>query len=823
MMFTGSLAAVNTALNGLTFTPTADFTGAASLQIVSDDQGNTGTGGAKTDTDTVNITVNAANDAPVVTATAGNLSYTENDAATAIDPGLTVTDVDNANLTGATVAITAGHVSAQDTLGFTNQNGITGIYNSGSGVLTLSGSSSVANYQTALRSVTYQNSSDDPTASRTITFTANDGTTTGSATRGITITAVNDAPVNNVPGAQSTNQNTPLTFSSGNGNQISVTDADAGTSVIQVSLSVTSGTLTTNGTAGLNFACGGCSGDGTADGSMTFQGTIADINTALNGMNFTPVAGFTGAVTLTIVSNDLGNTGSGGAKSDTDNLSIQVATNLSIQDAQVAEPSSGSVNMIFTVTLSAPAPAGGASVNFATQDLPGSCITCAVAGQDYTAQSGTLNFAVGEQFKTIAVPILSDNKKNEPNEQFQVLLSNPVNAQIADGTAIGTILITNQPGGILISEIRTSGPAGAGDDFVEIYNNSDSAHTVPAGGYGLFKMGATCSDTPVLIGTIPAGTTIPARGHFLFTGSAYSLANYGGTGAAAGDATLSSDIESDSNVAIFSTTSLAGLSTANRLDAVGFGPNVGGVCDLFREGNTLTPTAGSTLEYSYFRDECGKKGNPSLFGPCPTGGLTKDSNNNSDDFIFADTNATSTIAGQRLGAPGPQNLGSPRLNLSILALLLDSTKGAAANPNRVRDTSAIGPNASQGTLSIRRRFVNNTGAPVTKLRFRVVDISTTFVPGGVADLRLLTSGNITVSVSDPATCTASSLSSPCTVTVLGTILEEPPTQPLGGGYNTSTVTLPTPLAPGASLNLQFLLGVQSTGSFKFFFNVEALP
>ena len=155
MVFTGSLASVNTALNGLSFNPTLDFNGAASLQIVSDDQGNTGTGGALTDTDTVNITVNAANDAPVVTATAGNLSYTENDAATAIDPGLTVTDGDNANLTGATVAITGNFASGQDVLAFTNQFGITGNYNSGTGVLTLTGTTTVANYQTALRSVTY--------------------------------------------------------------------------------------------------------------------------------------------------------------------------------------------------------------------------------------------------------------------------------------------------------------------------------------------------------------------------------------------------------------------------------------------------------------------------------------------------------------------------------------------------------------------------------------------------------------------------------------------------------------------------------------------
>jgi hypothetical protein len=339
-------------------------------------------------------------------------------------------------------------------------------------------------------------------------------------------------------------------------------------------------------------------------------------------------------------------------------------------------------------------------------------------------------------------------------------------------------------------------------------------------------MGATCGDAPVLIGVIPNGTVIPARGHYLFTGSAYSLADYGGSGNAAGNATLSSDIENDRNVAIFTTTSVGSISSANRLDAVGFGGNVGGVCDLFREGNTLVPTAGSVLNYTYFRDECGKKGSPSNFGPCPTGGMTKDSNNNFDDFIFADTGANLTPAGQHLGAPGPQNLGSPRFNLSVPALLLDSSKGAAGSPNRERDNTPV-TNGTQGTLSIRRRFQNNTGADVTRLRFRIVDISTAPTTGSTADLRAINSGNITVSVNDTATCTAFSLPKPCTVTVFGTTLETPPNQPLGGGNNSSMTTgvinLGSPLAPGASINLQFLLGVQSTGSFKFFFNIEALP
>ena len=57
MTFNGTVAEVNTALAGLSFNPTADFVGAASLQIVTSDQGNTGSGGTLTDNDTVAITV----------------------------------------------------------------------------------------------------------------------------------------------------------------------------------------------------------------------------------------------------------------------------------------------------------------------------------------------------------------------------------------------------------------------------------------------------------------------------------------------------------------------------------------------------------------------------------------------------------------------------------------------------------------------------------------------------------------------------------------------------------------------------------------------
>jgi hypothetical protein len=57
MTFTGTITDINAALAGLRFDPTNGFTGTASLQIITSDQGFTGSGGTKTDNDTINITV----------------------------------------------------------------------------------------------------------------------------------------------------------------------------------------------------------------------------------------------------------------------------------------------------------------------------------------------------------------------------------------------------------------------------------------------------------------------------------------------------------------------------------------------------------------------------------------------------------------------------------------------------------------------------------------------------------------------------------------------------------------------------------------------
>jgi hypothetical protein len=97
--------------------------------------------------------------------------------------------------------------------------------------------------------------------------------------------------VNTVPCAQSTNEDTTLVFSLANGNRISIGDVDAGGAMVRLTLTVTHGLLTLSGLTGLTFTVG----DGTADATMTFTGTMANINAALNGMAYAPTTNYNGA------------------------------------------------------------------------------------------------------------------------------------------------------------------------------------------------------------------------------------------------------------------------------------------------------------------------------------------------------------------------------------------------------------------------------------------------------------------------------------------------------------------------------------------------
>lgn len=159
------------------------------VEIVAND----GTGPSNTATSTVSVV--AVNDGPMVTA-GGILGYTEADPASVIDGALTVVDPDSATLTGGTVAITAGFDAAEDVLAATDMLGITSLYNGGTGVLTLTGNASPADYQAVLRTVTYRNTNlvDPSNAVRTVMFTVTDGSDPGSDTATVNVADDNEPP-----------------------------------------------------------------------------------------------------------------------------------------------------------------------------------------------------------------------------------------------------------------------------------------------------------------------------------------------------------------------------------------------------------------------------------------------------------------------------------------------------------------------------------------------------------------------------------------------------------------------------------------------------
>ena len=130
------------------------------------------------------------------------------------------------------------------------------------------------------------------------------------------------------------------------------------------------------------------------------------------------------------------------------------APSLTINDVSVTEGNSGSVNAVFTVSLSA---ASGLPVSVAYATANGA----ATAGSDYTAKTGTLSFAPGVTTQTLSVAVLGDALA-EPSETFAVNLTQPGNATIADSQGVGTILDNDPTPTLTINDVSvTEGNSGS--------------------------------------------------------------------------------------------------------------------------------------------------------------------------------------------------------------------------------------------------------------------------------------------------------------------------------------------------------------------------
>ena len=383
----------------------------------------------------------------------------------------------------------------------------------------------------------------------------------------------------------------------------------------------------------------------------------------------------------------------------------------------------------------------------------------------------------------------------------------PVKRSRGKGVSGRVATATVNPGDVIISEFRFSGGNGAQDEFIELYNNTDTdivvASSDNSAGWRL------ASSDGSLNFTIPNGDLIPARGHYLIVNAdGYSLGGYPsntpGVGGTTGDRSYTGDVP-DKDVGIVLLRGADSFTLEDRLDAVG---PTGEVEAFYKEGNGLPSIPGNPgHDYSFYRNLAS--------------GLPADSDDNEADFILVSTDLS--LSGAVLGASGPENTGSPiQRNAALKASLVDPQCSGGGAPTsacaRVRSGAGANPvNAAYGTLAIRRKFTNTTTGSVTRLRFRVTNITTATESGTTADLRVIGgSGNFS------ANTTAGD-----SVTIERLTLEQPPVQPLGGAFNSTlsadTVTLRQPLSPGASINVEFLLGVQLDGIYRFFVNVEALP
>jgi hypothetical protein len=345
MTFTGLLSDVNAAVAALTYTANAtqlnDFINAGNvaqqydrLNINANDLGNFGQPGPRFDEEAVGLFLgntgpdidldpddDGGGDPPVGPPDPDNedtgninvyfLEPTPTADCTPVfiadpsDPTQLIVDREGDNIIWMEVRLTnpqAGDILAANTSG----TGISIVSNGiepGTGhlVLRFEGTAQDAQYDRVLRTVTFDNESNNPDPTRRmIEVRASDEYNGVSlpVTSRISVVPVNDAPVNSVPAGKQTPVNEAAVF-----NDISIQDPDAAGGVLLVSLQVDFGRLTaTNNPAGAAIT-----GNGTSN--VTIQGNLDAVNAALKGLTYTPLNDFTGTDTLRITTNDQGNTG----------------------------------------------------------------------------------------------------------------------------------------------------------------------------------------------------------------------------------------------------------------------------------------------------------------------------------------------------------------------------------------------------------------------------------------------------------------------------------------------------------------------------------
>ncbi|MGV0960375.1 MAG: Ig-like domain-containing protein [Limnohabitans sp.] len=439
-----SIAAAD--LGKLVFTPAANANGAgyATIDFKVQDNGGTANGGVDTSAaKTLTIAVTAVNDAPVNTVPSA--TQTLNEDGSKDITGLAIADVD-AGSSDVTVTLAVAH----GTLTVAAGTGVTLATNS-TGSVTLTGTVSAINTLLATaNAVTYA-----PTAnyngSDTLTMTTNDGGNAGSGgaasdtdTVAISVSAVNDAPVNTVPSATQTLNEDGSKDITG----LAIADVDAGSSDVTVTLAVAHGTLTVAAGTGVTLATN-------STGSVTLTGTVSAINTLLataNAVTYAPTANYNGSDTLTMTTNDGGNAGSGGAASDTDTVAISVT---SVNDAPTVAnalpDTTGNVGtaLSYTVASNAFTDLDNATLTYTATLADGSALPSWLSFNATTRTfSGTPTSA---DLGTLSIKVVASDGALSVNDSFDIAITSNSVTGPTTVSAVNLSAVAQGSGGFVIN------------------------------------------------------------------------------------------------------------------------------------------------------------------------------------------------------------------------------------------------------------------------------------------------------------------------------------------------------------------------------------
>jgi hypothetical protein len=154
-------------------------------------------------------------------------------------------------------------------------------------------------------------------------------TATGTVT--VNVTAVNDAPIINIPPDQQVGEDVRLVLTN-----IMVVDVDAGSGLMRLSLSATNGVLQLGRTNGLAFI----SGTNGANSFLT-EGTLTDLNAALSNLTYQANANYYGADAIRLTVTDQGNTGSGGPLTDQKVIAVSILASNDPPVVTLLQPTNG--------------------------------------------------------------------------------------------------------------------------------------------------------------------------------------------------------------------------------------------------------------------------------------------------------------------------------------------------------------------------------------------------------------------------------------------------------------------------------------------------